>query len=829
MPPRVYSTASARSSPSPPPDSPSDAFVSSQTTSQIRKRVRTSSHLGLTPIRPTFDYSTTNSYLGGESTVDNDTTDGDTRTSANFNRVHRASLSSLSQPKFSNAHSRTGSPDGRKTAERRVAVSYRRESPHTQGAAMRGGGSTTQFPKTRTLFSDKLAFGPLNVASRQAFEYFLLANAVTLAAWRLYVAEEQPTTHVLLCLMVCSFLYEFGWTIPKLFTKQNGNEVEAGTPEKAPRRSRMVVAPRRGYIWMTDEKNYRECSDNGESTATLLGPLIAAAGLYTSISPPLSVPFKSSWYMEPALPLLETYPPNQHQATVASRRVLVQVISLNTLVLFAHMHLVYKAEMSSLDILCSTFFFQTSLYLMIRMARRAFTLGEAVLVAHGATTLFLETINISVIKQWPASGNYVRTFRDPSPLLVFQLALLPGTLLIGFLLSPLLALSRHIARRPRLRLRAPHQTEQLIYRRMLAMGLAVGAVLLVGGLLGGWARWLLNGRDPWLWVLRSLTHGRRPWSRPALVAWWGLLGSLSVAGWNRQLARSRRHNLIHQLTPSQTPTQVHFKSKTMAAPPMFEVSAVGTYPPLVPRLGAQQPTKTEATASKITSLGGPTRDIQAVATDLLDAADKHVPTLSRNGRRKFFHALALLMFVPGISWDPAFSHLSFSLAFSLFTFAEYIRYFAIYPLGAAVHVFLSEFLDEKDGGSAILSHFYLLTGCAIPLWLESSSRVLCLAGVIVLGVGDALASIVGRKIGTLRWFPSSSKTIEGTAAFAVSVFMCDWIIAIQEFPTTHLAHLACAVVMTALLEAVSKQNDNLTIPLYLWSMLVLLPVDAHAV
>ena len=40
-----------------------------------------------------------------------------------------------------------------------------------------------------------------------------------------------------------------------------------------------------------------------------------------------------------------------------------------------------------------------------------------------------------------------------------------------------------------------------------------------------------------------------------------------------------------------------------------------------------------------------------VATDLLDAADKHVPTLSVNARRKFFHALAVVMFVPGIAVD----------------------------------------------------------------------------------------------------------------------------------------------------------------------------------
>ncbi len=63
-------------------------------------------------------------------------------------------------------------------------------------------------------------------------------------------------------------------------------------------------------------------------------------------------------------------------------------------------------------------------------------------------------------------------------------------------------------------------------------------------------------------------------------------------------------------------------------------------------------------------------------------------------------------------------HLAFSVALSLFIFLEYVRYFALYPFGASVHLFLSEFLDEKDSGSAVLSHFYLLTGCAGPLWLE---------------------------------------------------------------------------------------------------------------
>lgn len=39
------------------------------------------------------------------------------------------------------------------------------------------------------------------------------------------------------------------------------------------------------------------------------------------------------------------------------------------------------------------------------------------------------------------------------------------------------------------------------------------------------------------------------------------------------------------------------------------------------------------------------------AQEVLNAADKHVPTLSLNARRKFFHALAVAMFLPGVAID----------------------------------------------------------------------------------------------------------------------------------------------------------------------------------
>lgn len=103
----------------------------------------------------------------------------------------------------------------------------------------------------------------------------------------------------------------------------------------------------------------------------------------------------------------------------------------------------------------------------------------------------------------------------------------------------------------------------------------------------------------------------------------------------------------------------------------------------------------------------------------------------------------------------------------------------------------------------ILSHFYLLTGCAGGLWLEGRG-IKRFTGVLVLGIGDAMvssslfppsvvamrvgadgectgqASIVGKIIGRVRW-PGTSKTIEGTIAFISSLVFCAWLLRITSF------------------------------------------------
>jgi len=180
------------------------------------------------------------------------------------------------------------------------------------------------------------------------------------------------------------------------------------------------------------------------------------------------------------------------------------------------------------------------------------------------------------------------------------------------------------------------------------------------------------------------------------------------------------------------------------------------------------------------------------------------------------------MFVPGVIIDPAFTHLLMSVAFAAFTFAEYIRYFALWPLGKFIHLFLNDFLDSKDSGSAILSHFYLLTGIANGLWLEGPWRIIELSGLLTLGIGDAMASIAGKRFGRLRWTSLNPKTVEGTAAFFISVFACAVLLRSAGFVEQFsLGRYSASLAATCLLEAFSNQNDNLTIPIYLWSTLVL--------
>ncbi|KAJ5733250.1 hypothetical protein N7533_013697 [Penicillium manginii] len=156
-------------------------------------------------------------------------------------------------------------------------------------------------------------------------------------------------------------------------------------------------------------------------------------------------------------------------------------------------------------------------------------------------------------------------------------------------------------------------------------------------------------------------------------------------------------------------------------------------------------------------------------------------------RRKVFHGMMVLMFLPTVFVDPAFCALALVLVLSIFLLLDLFRASQLPPISRPLTYFLAPYVDGRDHrGPVIVSHVFLLIGCSIPLWLsladltragegvwvgwEVPTRdVSMVSGVICVGMGDAAASLVGRRYGRLKWFWGGGKSLEGSVAFAVAV------------------------------------------------------------
>ncbi|GAA5996299.1 hypothetical protein JCM5350_006504 [Sporobolomyces pararoseus] len=527
-----------------------------------------------------------------------------------------------------------------------------------------------------------------------------------------------------------------------------------------------------------------------------------------------------------------------------------------------------KLAISPLEAAVSTYIQQSSFYIVSRLARRGFTLGELNTMTAAGNALCLEFWRLTR-SRWLYKRGFPYlppTFRSPTPVIAFQTVLIPGAFFSGFLLSPLLVLSRHIASKPSHRLKWP--TERQRHRKLLALGVLVGLCVIVFLFLGAWIGWMLSAtsrlRQPWIWAARFLYFGssdgvldRSPpnagwakrWKRMGLVAYWAGTVVIAVGGWQTHLVRARRIRVGNKSNTAAMEKRDEKKRERERANQLKRdtkkekenlggvggrsVSAIstgisetvgGATAGGMKLLGIRR--KGSGEDPNLTggpSSGGMSESVPMGRVGAESARETKAVHASLNMRRKFFHALAVLLFVPGIAIDPAFTSLAFSVAFALFTFAEYARFFALYPIGGPLHIFFTEFIDSKDSGPVILSHFYLLTGCGGGVWLEGRG-INRFTGVLVLGIGDSLASIVGKLVGRVRW-PGTSKTVEGTAAFVVSIMFGAWLLRLVGLvPSFSLGRYFLAVLLSSLFEAASSQNDNLVIPIYMWSVISLLNV-----
>jgi dolichol kinase len=156
-------------------------------------------------------------------------------------------------------------------------------------------------------------------------------------------------------------------------------------------------------------------------------------------------------------------------------------------------------------------------------------------------------------------------------------------------------------------------------------------------------------------------------------------------------------------------------------------------------------------------------------------------------RRKVFHGTMVAMLLPTIYIDPCFVSLALALVLAIFLLLDLIRASQLPPLSKPIAKFLTPYVDGRDlRGPVVVSHIFLLIGCAIPLWLSLAGiqrtgeepwkgwdvdrrDVSMVSGVICVGMGDAAASLIGRRYGRRKWPWAGGKSLEGSVAFAVAV------------------------------------------------------------
>ncbi|TVY20783.1 Dolichol kinase sec59 [Lachnellula arida] len=213
-------------------------------------------------------------------------------------------------------------------------------------------------------------------------------------------------------------------------------------------------------------------------------------------------------------------------------------------------------------------------------------------------------------------------------------------------------------------------------------------------------------------------------------------------------------------------------------------------------------------------------------------------------RRKVFHFMMVAMLLPATFVDPTFAALALSLMLAIFLLLDLFRATQLPPLSKHLAYFLTPYVDGRDlKGPVVISHIFLLIGCAIPLWLSLGSlprtrdsagwevptrEVSMVSGVICVGMGDAAASLIGRRYGRRKWVWGGGKSIEGSIAFATAVTLTlvlakawirvgGWQANNNDSWFVTIGKAGVAAWVASLTEAVlTGGNDNVVVPVILW-------------
>ncbi|CAI8500603.1 unnamed protein product [Hanseniaspora opuntiae] len=199
--------------------------------------------------------------------------------------------------------------------------------------------------------------------------------------------------------------------------------------------------------------------------------------------------------------------------------------------------------------------------------------------------------------------------------------------------------------------------------------------------------------------------------------------------------------------------------------------------------------------------------------------------VSLNFSRKFWHFLLLFIIAAPWKYDPELVKVSLSGVIGIFLIIESLRICGFLP--EFVIQILNKFADHRDQrGPLLISYIYLIIGASFPILLDND-----LSGIILLGLGDSLASIVGKKFGKRYWADSNEdnkKTYEGTVAFVLACYSfeiiynfylsdypaSDVVIFFQQYDWNSSFFSFATYLVAGILEGNATLNDNILLPAY---------------
>lgn len=185
--------------------------------------------------------------------------------------------------------------------------------------------------------------------------------------------------------------------------------------------------------------------------------------------------------------------------------------------------------------------------------------------------------------------------------------------------------------------------------------------------------------------------------------------------------------------------------------------------------------------------------------------------------RKIFHFAIGIVFISGYNQDIDFTRFAAGGMLIIMILLEMIRAWQLKPIGYHLEKVCQALRGKWDNKYLTLSHVYLLVGSFLPLWIlpndsKITNKLLLSTGLISVGVGDTAAAIVGTFMGKTKFKGKSGKTLEGLIGniIAMILFKMIWIgytDFIEDFS------FVIATVLTALVEAITDNCDNLILPL----------------